>query len=158
MREALEDIQVGFSIFSSHRGRGCRLGLSLHSWTQLLPSPHGNCGTGCHARRAILHQTFPNLAGSVWRALGVIRRLFQGQMKVPGSNAIRPRLHQSPFKDVPQFSDAWILAEYFRMSVTSTNILIRSLILIISRRKPGCRGIYCLFSLASFPQLGPFYG
>lgn len=119
------------------------LRLSPHSWKQLLPSPHGNYGTGCHSRRACLYQTFPNLAGSVWRALGVIGRLFQAQRKVPGNNTICPRLYRSSFKDVPQFSDAWIPAEHFRMSVTSTNVLI------ISRRNPGCRGIYCLFSLAS---------
>lgn len=81
------------------------LRLSLHSWKQLLPSLHGNYGSGCHSRRVRLDQTFPNLAGSVWRALGVIRRLFQEQMKVPGNNAICPRLHRSSFRDVPQFSD-----------------------------------------------------
>lgn len=144
-------------LFESQRA-GLPLRLSLHSWKQLLPSPHGNYGSGCHSRRVRLYQTFPNLACSVWRALGVIRRLFQEQMKVPGSNAICPCLHRSSFKDVPQLSDVWILAEDFRMSVTSTIFLIISLILMISRGKPGCRGIYCLFSLASLPQLGPFYG
>lgn len=80
------------------------LRLSPHSWKQLLPSPHGTMALAAIPGER-LYQTFPNLAGSVWRALGVIRRLFQAQMKVPGNNTICPRLYRSSFKDVPQFSD-----------------------------------------------------
>lgn len=159
MSEAPEDFQVGFDIFSSQRGRGCCLGL-----VRILGSSCYQVPTGTVALAAIPgeractrpSQTWPVVFGVPLGLSGGFSRCRWKCLEI--NNTICPRLYRSSFKDVPQFSDVWIPAEHFRMSVMSTNILIISLILIISRRKPGCRGIYCLFSLASFPQLGPFYG